>query len=173
MDCEGNSHHRSSTVRDKQAMETKPDRQRLLSVTLLAVMVLIISGVNLVRFIKSLYLWEFLSSLPGISPFYLAFTGLLWTLIGLPTFWLLWRGRPGMPVVTIMVALAYSLYYWLDRTLIADPTVERTNVPFVAGFTVILLLYTAWTLTRPGSIFFFSNYNKEQPSQWHAKKNDT
>ena len=51
---------------------------RPFGVTLLALGVLSISVLNLVRLVLVISRWQFLSSLPGVSPLYIALTGLIW-----------------------------------------------------------------------------------------------
>jgi hypothetical protein len=109
-------------------------------VTLLTVMVLIISSTNLVRFIEALSEWDFLSSLPRVSPSYLAASGLLWTLVGLPLIWGLWRGHPQARKAARILALAYTLYYWVDRILVESAVGRPANGPFAFGLTIVLLI---------------------------------
>jgi hypothetical protein len=140
---------------------TRPRPRRPFSVTLLAVLVLIITSIHLIRFLQTLNQWDFLSELPGVSPLYLTGTGLFWTLIGLPLFWWLWRGYPGTPTATLIAALAYTFYVWLDRLFVVDPSVERLNWPFAAGMTVLLLAFTAWTMSRSTSRRYFAPARSE------------
>ena len=51
-------------------------KKRPFLVTLLAVLVLIISCINLIRLIEAIRMWDFLASLPGVPPLYIALTGL-------------------------------------------------------------------------------------------------
>jgi hypothetical protein len=124
-------------------------------VTLLTVMVLIITSTNLVRFIEALSEWDFLSSLPRVSPAYLAASGLLWTLVGLPLMWGLWRGHPQAPKAARILALAYTLYYWLDRILVESAVGRPANWPFAVGLTIVLLIFIFWILStsKPRSFF--------------------
>jgi hypothetical protein len=133
-------------------------------VTLVAVVVLTITGLHLVRLFQTLYWWDFLSSLPRVSPVYLALTGLLWTLAGLPTFFGLWLGRPGLPKVTRLLAFAYVLYVWLDRLLVANTEIVMINWPFTAGVTILLLFIVFWTFSRPSVRVYFGEMN-EQPRE--------
>jgi hypothetical protein len=129
--------------------------RRPLFVTLLTVMVLIITSTNLVRFIDALSEWDFLSSLPRVSPAYLAASGLLWTLVGLPLMWALWRGHPQAPKAARILALAYTLYYWLDRILVESAVGRPANWPFAVGLTIVLLIFIFCILStsKPRSFF--------------------
>jgi uncharacterized membrane protein (DUF2068 family) len=116
--------------------------------------VLMISGIHLLRFIQTIRQWEFLGELLSISPLYLAATGLFWGGVGLILAWGLWRGRRWAPVLTLSAALAYSLYYWLDRLLLSG---ERpgTNWPFATAANVVLLFLSTWILTHRRARAFF------------------
>jgi hypothetical protein len=129
--------------------------RRPFSVTLLAIMVLIITGIYLIRFIQTLRLWGFLSDLPGISPSYLAITGLFWTMVGLLLAWGLWRGRPGTPKAARIAVLAFALYYWLNRFVLANTSEDFVNWPFAATGTIILIGLNFWILSRPNIRTFF------------------
>jgi hypothetical protein len=142
-----------SEVQEDQPQKTSRS-QRPLSVTLVALIVLFITLLHLIRLFRAIYLWDFLADLPGISPLYLILTGLIWSLIGLPLGWWIWRGHPRSLKITRIVALAYTMYYWLDRILVAEGSVERPNDAFVAGLNVMLLAFIFWTLSRPQIIRF-------------------
>ncbi len=129
--------------------------RRPFSVTLLAIMVLIITGIYLIRFVQTLQLWDFLSGLPDVSPVYLAITGLFWTLAGLLLVWGLWRGRPGTPRATRIAVLAFTLYYWLNRLLLANASEDFVNWPFTAAGIIILITICFWILSRPKVRTFF------------------
>jgi hypothetical protein len=124
------------------------------SVTLLALGVLTIAGFNLVRFVQAIQLWDFLSAFPAVSPPYLVASGLLWGVAGMMVAWGLWRGSSWARCFTVIFALAYTLYYWIDRLWVSKPGLSA-NLPFSAGLNIILLFVTAWILTRPRAGTFF------------------
>jgi hypothetical protein len=133
--------------------------QRPWSVTLLALGVLIITVLNLTRFALSLGDWSFLSAQPGISPYYLAISGFIWTVAGGFMVWGLWTAKTWAPRLMQAVALTYALYYWLDLLFLKDHplngksnalyAVLPTNWQFSAGVTVLCLAYMLWALGRP------------------------
>ncbi|MBN2146063.1 MAG: hypothetical protein JW726_01700 [Anaerolineales bacterium] len=130
------------------------------SVTLLALGVLTIAGWGLVRLVGSVRQWDFLSSLPGVSPFYVALSGLAWTIAGLPLFWGIWRGRAWAPRLAVAISLTYAIYYWLDVVFMMDQTGTEMlpgNWPFTVGLTAILLGYVAWVVRRPAFKAFFGD----------------
>lgn len=131
---------------------TTPARRRPFSVTILAFGVLSIAGWGLVRLFHALERWNFLEGLTGVSPLYIAFSGLVWALAGLPVFWGLWRGYRWAARLTQAMALTYALYYWLDVVLMMEHFsggVLPENWPFAMGLTALLLGFTVWTLNRP------------------------
>ena len=127
---------------------------RPLSVTLLALGVLTIAGFNLIRFYQAIRLWGFLSEFPTLSPLYLVLSGLIWGVAGVLLAWGLWRGYALARRFTLIFAVAYTLYDWIDRLWISKPGLSA-NLPFAAGLNLILLLVTLWILTRPRVRTFF------------------
>ena len=124
----------------------------LFSVTLVALLVLTIASLSLLRLALSLLQGQFLGSLPGVSPLYLALTGLAWAAAGFVLLWGLWRRKRWAPRAVCWGALLYSLYYWLDRIFLSDWLKSRTppaNLAFSAGLTLVILVFIFWTLSRP------------------------
>jgi hypothetical protein len=110
------------------------------------VLVLFISCINLIRFIEAIRAWDFLAILPGVSPLYIALTGLVWTLVGFPIAWGIWRGNPKAPLATQIFLFVYALYYWFDRIIIAQTVSASSNLLFAFIFTVVVILLTFWIL---------------------------
>lgn len=135
----------------------RPDRP--FAVTVLAVLVLIMTSVNLIRFVEALVQWPFLTSLPRVLPAYLAGSGLFWSLLGLPLTWGLWRGHPIAPKAARIVVLAYILYYWLDRAFMESAGANFVNWPFSAALTIVLSVSIFWVLARPNSKAYFGEFN--------------
>ncbi|HEX9090447.1 MAG TPA: hypothetical protein VF831_03110 [Anaerolineales bacterium] len=141
---------------EPSAVATPPRPPRPFSVTLLVLGVLIITVINLVRLVVSLRDWDFLASWPGVSPLYIALTGLIWTLAGAGLLWGLWTRKAWAPRLMQAVALTYALYYWLDVVFLENHGVSGSastallpvNWPFAVGVTVVSLAYIEWTLTR-------------------------
>lgn len=143
---------------ESQAATVARSNKRPRSVTLLALGVLIITVINLARLVLSIRYWGFLSSLTGVSPFYLAITGLIWTVAGSFLLWGLWRAKIWAPRLMQAVGLTYTLYYWLDLIFLKDHPVSGAtgavrvllpvNWQFSTGVTVVCLAYMVWTLGR-------------------------
>jgi len=134
--------------------------KRPLSVTLLAWVVLIMALLGWLRLYEVLRQWQFLQSLVPAPPvLYLALIGLGWGLIGTALLWGLVLGRSWAPNLTRAAALLYTIYYWLDRLLVADSTYITTRWPFTLGINIALLVLTLWVLARPKTQLFFQNNN--------------
>jgi hypothetical protein len=133
--------------------DEKPDRPK--SVTMLAVMVLILAGLNLDRLIQSLLQWNFLQALLPISPVFLAASGLVWGAAALVLFVGLWSGRSWAHGLARWGSLAFFLYHWLDRLLLENPVTWRFKTPFFIGLTVLTLGLVFWILSRPKVKSFF------------------
>lgn len=129
--------------------------KRPFSVTLLAFGVLIIAVLNLTRLLSAIRFWPFLQEILPFSGLYLVGTGLIWAGFGLPLFWGLWHGLPWSPGITRIAAVAYLIYYWLDRLLLANHPGREANLPFAVGASLVGLVWIAWTLSRPKAMIFF------------------
>ena len=132
---------------------------RPFSVTLLAIAVLTIAGLNLLRIIQAILQREFLSEFPTVSLPYLILSGLLWTVSGLVSAWGLWRHKNWAPRFTMLFVLAYSLYYWLERIWLSRFNVWA-NIPFAIGANIFLLIIAVWVLTRPKARAFFGEFHE-------------
>lgn len=141
---------RSSAVQGTRA-------KRPFGVTLLAALVLSIAGLHLIRFIQALKTWDFLAGLPGVSPLYLALSGLVVALVGFPLAWGLWRGMAWAARFTRIAALVYILQSWFDRTFLAQEAFQRTNWPFALAATFLLLVWVFFILSRPQAKAFFGD----------------
>lgn len=132
---------------------------RPITVTIYALLVLIIAVYNLIRFWSALQHWETLSRL-GIQPgpLYIALTGLIWAISGFWLAWMIWTDRPGVKIAIIVAASSYLVYYWLDR-LFFQNHIPQKNTPFVAGVAILVVFYTIFTLLLPSNQEFFSRNN--------------
>jgi hypothetical protein len=137
------------------------DRRRPITVTILAILVLIIAMANLVRFWAALQNWGTLTRLevqPG--PWYFALTGLVWGLLGCWLVWVVWRGKPGCKKAIIAISASYLLYFWLDR-LVFQNHVRQLNAPFITGVVILVVFYMVLTLLLPSNQEFFSRKNEQ------------
>ncbi len=132
----------------------KPHRSRPFSVTLLALGVLTLAGINLLRFVVSLEQRKFLIEILPISPLYLTATGLIWGLTGLILALGLWAGRRWSVAGTGLASLAYSLYHWLDRLFVVAEGAGR-NWLFTLALNIFLLAVVYWCLMNRKAKAFF------------------
>jgi hypothetical protein len=128
---------------------------RPIRVTLLAVGVLTITSLYLLRLVEAVRQWQFLTGLPGVSPVYLALTGLIWASAGLLLFWGLWRGHARAARFAPVYLLVFALYYWLDRIFIANRAISLANWPVTAALTIFGLAYMLWALRARASRNYF------------------
>jgi hypothetical protein len=134
----------------------KSTHPRPLGVTVLAWTVLSLTVLNGLRLLEAIRGWNFLLSLEQTPPvLYIAISGLIWSLIGVPLFLGLILGRPWAVGLMRVAAIAYAAYYWLDRILIADRSVIANRWLFDLALTVSLLVAIFWVLSRPKSNRFF------------------
>jgi len=131
--------------------------RRPLSVTLLAVGVLILAGINLLRFAISLQQRAFLSSLLPLEPLYLTISGLVWALLGLLLVWGLWSGRGWAVRATQVAVLVYSTYFWLDRIFLAQGA--GRNWPFALAVNLSVLVIVFWILYNRKAKAYFGAMN--------------
>lgn len=144
---------------------TDTRRPRPFGVTLLALGVLCIAFLNLLRFILAIIRWQFLSDLPGVSPLYLALSGLIWSMVGIPLFWGLWRGLNWAPRLLQAVMLTFAAYYWVDRIFLEEHMATAAhgslsaflplNWPYTITVTAVIMGFTVWILSRSATKKFF------------------
>jgi O-antigen ligase len=135
--------------------------RRPATVTILAVIVLIIPVMNIIRFWAAIRFWEMLTKIevrPG--PIYIAFTGLFWVIAGIWLFWALWMPHPKVKVAAMILILLYLMYYWTDR-LIFQNYIQRENTPFTVAMSILVVFYTVFTLSLPSNqIYFLRKYEQ-------------
>lgn len=134
---------------------------RPLTVTILAIAVLIIAVVNIIRFWATIRNWETLTSLevyPG--PFYIALTGIFWAIAFFIIFWLIWNGHPKARIASFIAIGLYIAYYWLDR-LVFQNRIPQKNTPFAIGMTILVVFYTLLSLSLPANKAFLSRKNEQ------------
>ncbi|MBN1145668.1 MAG: hypothetical protein JXA78_00320 [Anaerolineales bacterium] len=137
--------------------------RRPCGVTLLVWLVIIVAAMNLARLALALQNWDFLAGLLPISPLYQVVSGALWSLVSLPLFWGLWRGKKWAPLYWRWALLAYSMVYWVDRLLLPSYPGRNINWPFVLGVNLFLLVWSLWVLSRPKARDFFGVMHERKP----------
>jgi hypothetical protein len=132
-----------------------PRPRRPWSITLLAVLALCFAMFHLLRMVLTVARWDLLIVWLSIPPAYLVINGLVWGAAGLPLAWGLWRGKPWAPRLFWVVALVYTLFYWIDRLWLAGYPERNADWPFAAGANLVLLVWCAWILWRAKVKGFF------------------
>jgi hypothetical protein len=136
-------------------------KRRPVTVTLLAIAVLILAMINIARFWATITNWNTLARLDRVpGPYYIGFTGLLWGAVGLALFWLIWNGHPKARITAFIILGLYVLYFWFDR-LVFQYNVPRENTPFTIGLTILVVFYTIFSLSLPANQAFFSRKNEQ------------
>lgn len=140
------------------------------SVTLLAFGVLSITVLGLLRAYLAIRGWQFLASWPGVSPFYLAASGLLVGLLGAVVFWALASRKSWALRLAQAVVLTFALAYWLDQIFVADHPFSDpagaaraflpVNWPFAAGVTAFILIYTGLVVRNARVKAYFGDENE-------------
>jgi hypothetical protein len=134
--------------------------RRPFSVTLLAIGVLTLAAAGLVRTRQAIAFWDDLTSLSlSISPLYMAATGLIFGLAGLPIGLGIWRGRPWAPRFTAGYVILVFIYFWLDRFFFVQSEIGQVNTLFAIGITIFILLCMFWILSRQQAKCFFRIYS--------------
>jgi hypothetical protein len=169
----------SDMIAESQPAPEVTRNKRPLSVTVLMVGVLLLTVLNIIRFILSISYFGFLSPRLAISPMYLVMTGFVWGLIGLYIVWGLWKAKSWAPRLMQATALTYALYFWLDQIFLFEHPVSGAplvfgvllpgNWVFSAGVTVIALAYIAWIMNRTKVKLYF---DISEPHGNHAQGAD-
>jgi hypothetical protein len=141
--------------RPKVSMEHQREfpRRRPITVTILAILVLIIATTNLIRFWAAIQNWETLVSIGVTRHISHNWAGL--GLTGCWLVWVVWQGRPGCKKAIIVFSGLYLLYFWLDR-LVFQNHIPLQNTPFIAGIGILVVFYMVFTLLLPSNQEFFS-----------------
>jgi hypothetical protein len=125
--------------------------------------VLIISGFSWLRMAQAVVQWNFLETILPITPLYLAASGVIWGAAGLLLAWGSWQGKAWASLWVRLASLAYALYDFVDRLLLANPSVSRVNSVFSAGLTLLSLAIIFWILTRRKAKTFFGVMHDPKP----------
>ncbi len=134
--------------------------ERPLSVTILALIVLIISVSNLIRLIQTTRLWDFVSEVVYIHPLYLVISGLVWGFLGVTLVWGLWKAERWSVLLAKIGAIAYLIYLWIDRLLIRTYQAGKGNHVYALIISVIVLVWIFWMFSRPSVKDYFGVTNE-------------
>ena len=131
-------------------------RKRPFGVTILVLGVLTVAAFFWTRFTLAVRDAEIIASLSSsVSPAYLALTGLVFGLVGIPVALGLWFGKAWAPGSARRRGVALAVYYWLDFQLFVVSVAARGSWPFAAAMTALGLGWVFLVLSRPGAKTFF------------------
>lgn len=136
--------------------ETGAGRARPFLVTLLTMGVLTLVVLNLTRLLQVIAQWNLLLDIYSLPlTIYLAVSGLVWMVTGVPLLFGLWRGRFWAPAFARAASLLYLTYYWLDRILMNFFAPRMGNWPFLLVVTLVAVSIVFWILSRRNVKAFF------------------
>lgn len=134
-------------------------------VTALVGSVLIFVLVQLIRLSMAIRLSSFIESLSlTVSREYLAVSGLIWAAAGLLSAWLLVRRHAFAPLSLKIIAVVYSLNYWVEQVWLSRSPLRSVNWRFSAALNIFLLLIIFLIFSHPfvRKIFGDRNGRKSQ-----------
>lgn len=107
-------------------------------------------------FLARLVLGFDLPDIPLTVPgWYLPLTGGIWGAWGLTAAYGLFGGLPWAPALARWGALAFVLWYWVDRLVLARSHYLDVTWPAALAITLLSLLGFFWLLSRPAAKHFF------------------
>ncbi len=123
-------------------------------ITIIALIMLIFTTINLIRVIQVMAQWQFLSTVLSHAPVYQLITGMVWFLGGLTLLVNIWYGKRNTPFFIMVGVVLYSIYYWIDRFAISSTPFD-SNWLFMLIINGVLLIYIVWSLTRNNTKTYF------------------
>lgn len=130
--------------------------RRPFSVTLLALLVLSFSVLNMYGFCWALRQRDFLQALPLAVPvWYLALRTSFWGSVGAAVSWGLWRGQSWVWPGAQISLIGFALHYWLDALLLVPAPGQAWRSPFEWMLTLLGLACAFYVLYSPRGRTFF------------------
>jgi hypothetical protein len=133
-------------------------------VTALVCSVLIFVLLQLIRLSMAIQLSILIESLSlTVSHEYLAVSGAIWTAAGLLSAWLLLRRHPLGPISLKVIAVVYSLNYWVEQVWMTRSPLRSVNWTFSAALNIFVLLVIFSILSHPIVRIIFGDHNGRKP----------
>lgn len=133
-----------------------PKPKRPLGVTCVLGLVLMFTGIQLLRLWVALASWNFLTSLPlRVPPAFFIVSGLACAVVGV---WLangLWTAKIWAPRAMRIAAFSFAAFHWFDRLVLQVAGPQSANWPFDALLTAILLASVLTVLALPQARAYF------------------
>ena len=133
-------------------------RIRPIRVTVLTALIFCFAIWNGLRLSEAVYFWRTLQEY-GTHPLYIAISGGTWLIAGLTLMWGLWQGKTWAWLVTILAAISYDSWFWIDRLFLQKP---HSNWPFSLVTTAILLSFVLIILFSHKTRRFFQRDDYER-----------
>ncbi len=87
---------------------------------------------------------------------YIGASGVVWGLAGLGAALALWVGMPIAPIFARAAAAGCFIWYWLDRLLLTQSSLSKTNQLFMLVFSIAALAFAFVVPALPRSRSFFA-----------------
>ena len=124
-------------------------RIRPISVSIMVVLVLFFTAINVIKVITALNSLDFLIVLvPEIPLYYLAVSGATWGIIGLILTFVLFFGRKSSMTLARIAFILYPITYWLEKLLIAERYLIQHRWQFELMITILFIAILFWLLER-------------------------
>ncbi len=134
--------------------------KRPFSVTALLVLVLMFTGMQILRVWSAIDSWDFLSSLPlSVPPLYFVLSGLFWAIAGASLLWGLWRREVWARRAMLGAAVAFGAVHWLDRLFLQPTGPQASNRAYDLLLTLILLATVWLSVALPQARAYFGAKN--------------
>jgi hypothetical protein len=131
--------------------------ERPLAVTLLIVVVLIFTSLNILRLFTTIQSRLILSNLPlQVPPSYFIITGGFWGISGIILLVGLLTRKKWSQKMVIILSLCYAFVYWLDRLTFAYWDVYNNHLPFDLGLTLFTLIVIFWIMKNQKTGKYFN-----------------
>lgn len=121
-------------------------------VTLLGLGVLTLAAVFLIRLATGLRPPSFPNTIPT---WYLPLTGAFWGTGGLLLAYAMLTGKGWAPALVRLGAVAFTLWYWADRLVLARSEYAALSRPADAAINLTALMMIFWGLNRDGARDYF------------------
>lgn len=124
-----------------ESQDPSPKLKRPITLKILCVAILPFVILNLVRIIGAIDYWTLMFDLGmAVLPLYQVLSGLIWVIVGAAAMIGLWFRKPWAFWLTILAAVLFTAWYWLERGFLAGSIDANANWFFVALVNIILLV---------------------------------
>ena len=116
-------------------------KKRPTTLKLLCAFVLLFVILNIIRIGGALDQWQVLMAMgPAVLPLYQVISGTIWAVMGLAAIIGLWIRRQWSFWLTCISGMLFTIWYWLERILLAGSPDANSNLLFSAILTCVILI---------------------------------